>query len=540
MADVAQVHMVHFDSSQNIQQIRLYWDQGSLLKHVDVIGGRARNWPIRDGKDQAKLIATSVAGTMQSAEPGRPSAQTTGNPDEVVITTNNTTKPRSQSKNVTRDPHASLALFAPREEQDEDSAQGKVIRPYAPAAAKPPPRDYHDLFVGNDSDASPQAKARATSPKKENAAIRAPKSQSANPPPRDYHDLFVGNDSDASPVQKKGEASSPKKEDMTPRHIAPKGGAGKNYQPSRLFENIEGSSTPGTPVRSPDKYRQPDPKKYNHFDFGDGDDAKPMPARPKSKHQNNWDFEDFTTPQKVTTKDRGQDAVRHFGWEDDEPVMDSPMKHPAVAKARPDSKSNFEFQDDGTPAGERRPAGHPRGVGNVRADAGMYANNLFDEDGTPASPQRRDRPLSTVTNLKSRHKDFDSHWDMTDESPGGANETKQGISEARKKVVSQMGAQWDATDGFTGSQHDGNKNNGEGRINPITGDKENMRNGGNGGNQAVGIKSGGDGMGGKKGSGRSWGFGDDSDEDGPGGKNAGNFRASKIQQKPKDSGFWDF
>lgn len=104
--------MVHFDSSQKIQQIRLYWDQGSLLKHVDVIGGRARNWPIHDGKDQAKLIATSVTGTTQSAGPGRPSTQAARDPDEVVITTNNTTKPRSQSKNVTRDPHASLSLFA--------------------------------------------------------------------------------------------------------------------------------------------------------------------------------------------------------------------------------------------------------------------------------------------------------------------------------------------------------------------------------------------------------------------------------------------
>ena len=532
--------MVHFDSSQKIQQIRLYWDQGSLLKHVDVIGGRAKNWPIRDGKDQANLIATSVAGTTQSAGPGRPSTQAARDPDEVVSTTNNTTKPRSQSKNVTRDPHASLSLFAPRGEQDEDSAPAKVVKPYAPAAAKPPPRDYHDLFVGNDSDASPQAKARATSPRKENAGIRAPKSQSAKPPPRDYHDLFVGNDSDASPVHTKDGASSPKKEDMTPRHIAPKGGAGKNYQPSRLFDTDEAPGTPGTPVQSPDKPRKPDPKKYNHFDFDDGDDAKPMPARPKSKHQNNWDFEDFTTPQKVTTKVRGQDAIRHFGWEDDEPVMDSPAKHPAVAKARPDSKANFEFQDDGTPAGERRPAGHPRGAGNIRAGTGMYANRIFDENETPASPVKKHRPLSSVTNLKDRHKDFDAHWDMTDESPGGANETKQGVPEARKKVVSQMGAQWEPTDSSPGPQRDSNKNNGEGRINPISGDKENMQNGGNGGNQHVGIKSGGDGMGGKKGVGRSWGFGDDSDEDGVGGKNAGGFRASKIQQKPKDSGFWDF
>ena len=529
--------MVHFDSSQKIQQIRLYWDQGSLLKLVDVIGSRGKNWPIRDGKDQAKLIATSAAGTNQSAGLATSTTQSTRDPNEATVTT----KPRSQSKNVTRDPHASLSLFAPREEEEEkETKPSAVVRPYAPAASKPPARDYHDLFVGNDSDASPQSKPRATSPKKENGGVRAPKAQSAKPPPRDYHELFVGGDEDAPPVSTKGGASSPKKETMTPRHIAPKGGAGKNYQPSRLFDTDEAQSD--SPLKSPDqKYIKPDPTKYKHFDFGEGDEnVKPMPARPKSKHQSNWDFEDFMTPEKVNMKVRSQD-VRHFGWEEDEPIMDSPAKHPAVAKARPDFAPNFEFQDDGTPIGDRRPAGHPRGAGNIRAGAGMYANNVFDENDQPASPAKKDRPLSTVTNLKDRRKDFDSHWDMTDESPSsGANENKVPVTEARKKLVSQMGAQWVATDSSPGPAERATKSNSdeEDRINPISGDKENLHNGG--GNKHVGIKSGGDGMGGKKGTGRSWGFGDESDEDGVGGKNGGKFQASKIQQKPKDSGFWDF
>ena len=538
--------MVHFDSSQKIQQIRLYWDQGSLLKLVDVIGSRGKNWPIRDGKDQAKLIVTSAAGTNQSAGTETSTTQSTRDSNEAPITT----KPRSQSKNVTRDPHASLSLFTPHEEDEEkESKPSAVVKPYATASSKPPARDYHDLFVGNDSDASPQSKPRATSPKKENGGVRAPKAQSAKPPPRDYHDLFVGGDEDAPAASTKGGASSPQKENMTPRYVAPKGGAGKNYQPSRLFDTDDAQSD--SPIKSPDtKYIKPDPTKYNHFDFGEGDDkVKPMPARPKSKHQNNWDFEDFMTPEKVRTKIRGQD-VRHFGWEEDEPIMDSPAKHPAVAQARPDSVSNFEFQDDGTPVGDRRPAGHPRGAGNIRAGAGMYANNVFDENDQPASPTKNARPLSTVTNLKDRRKDFDPHWDMTDESPssGAPNNENRAppATEARKKLVSQMGAQWEATDSSPGgpaskttTNNNSNSNNeDEDRINPISGNKENLHNGGS--NKQVGIKSSGDGMGGKKGAGRSWGFGDESDEDGVGGKNGGKFQASKIQQKPKDSGFWDF
>ena len=522
------MHIVHFDPSQKIQQVRLYWDQGSLLKLVDVIGSRARNWPIRDGKDQARLISSSAAGIAHRNGPTRPATDHDTNAPAVA------TKPRSQSKNVTRDPHASLALFAPREEEEVS----------APAVVAP----------------------------------RA----SAKPPPRDYHDLFVGNESDASPVSR-GKIASPQKENVTPGPIAPKGGAGKNYQPSRLFETDKSQpGTPATPVESSGKFIKPDPKKYSHFEFGDGNEKqKSMAARPKSKHQTNWDFADVMTSDKVPTKVRGQD-VRHFGWSDDEPVMESPVKHPAMAKSRPDANTNFEFQDDGTPGPERRPS-HPRGQGNAKG-SGMYQNNVFDESDLPTSPEKKGHPLA---NLKDRRKNFDPHFSMTDDFPSqSANASKQPIPEARAKVVQQMGAQWEAADQSPGlltshiedeiSPNSGDKENiltgagnkqvginssgdgmggkkgsgrswafgddspgpqhasrNENRANPMSGDTKNILNGGV--KMHMGIKNGGDGMGGKKGAGRSWGFGDDSDED-----NGGKFQASKIQQAPKDNAFWDF
>ena len=528
------MHIVHFDSSQKIQQVRLYWDQGSLLKLVDVIGSRARNWPIRDGKDQARLIASSAAG-IKSRGHTRPATENSSlNTNQAPVTT----KPRSQSKNVTRDPHASLALFAPREQEQEGSSAPTAVAPRA--SAKPPPRDYHDLFVGNESDASPVSREKFASPQKENA---------------------------------------------TPGHIAPKGGAGKNYQPSRLFETDKSQpGTPGTPIESSAKFIKPDPKKYSHFEFGDGmEKPKPMAARPRSKHQNNWDFADFMTPDKVPTKIRGQD-VRHFGWSDDEPVMDSPVKRGAIAKSRPDAITNFEFQDDGTPEPERRP-GHPRGNGNAKG-SGMYQNNVFDESDLPPSPEKKGLPLA---NVKDRRKNFDPHFSMTDDSPSQpANMNKQPLPEARTKVVQQMGAQWEApglhpmnkggdkinsTSGdkeniLSGgvNKHIGIKSDGDGmggkkgagrswgfgddspglqhasknenRSNPISGDQKNTLNAGD--KAHVGIKNGGDGMGGKKGAGRSWGFGDDSDEDGIGGMNGGKFQAAKIQQAPKDGAFWEF
>ena len=501
-----------------------------------MIGARARNWPIRDGKDQARLIVSSAAATTQSNGSSRPSTLASGSensrgPNDAVITN----KPRSQNKNVTRDPHASLSLFAPHEDQEESS---QVVAPRAPKSqsAKPPPRDYHDLFVGNDSDASPQpSRSGAISPMKENGGPRAPKAQSAKPPPRDYHDLFVGHESDASPASKQ-KIASPQKENMTPGPIAPKAGAGKNFKPSRLFDTGASADTPGSPEKSSDTGYKTNPQKYNHFDFGDHNEtSQPTINRPKSKHQNNWDFEDFMTPEKVPTKVRGQD-VRHFGWSDDEPVMDSPVKHPAIAKSRPDANTNFEFQDDGTPAGERRPPGHPRGMGNVKGP-GLYQNNVFDEK-TPTSPEKKSHPLATVTNLKDRHKDFDPHFSMTDQSPSSSGQDKQpSVSESRAKVVNQMGAQWESSDHSPAGPHSRSKDN-EDRIHPIAGgDKENVQNGGANNKRNTGIKTGGDGMGGKRGAGRLWGFGDDSDEEGNGNNK---FRASKAQQAPKDSGIWDF
>ena len=493
-----QVHIVHFDNSKKIQQIRLYWDQAALLKQVDVIGARAKNWPIRDGIDQARLIAHSVAATKQSNGSSTTTAadNSTCNSEGVTITKRSGSPKKT---NAMRDPHARLDLFSGRDETNEENHAPAVIAPRA--SAKPPPRDYHDLFVGNESDASP-ASTQASSPQK-------------------------------------GSSSNV---------VAPKGGAGKSYQPSRLFDVDDSQPEPDT-AQSPSKFYKPHPKKFNHFEFGDGTEDPPAPSqtsskpssRPKSKHQSQWDFEDFVTPQKVSQKVRGQD-VRHFGWSDDEPNMESPIKNSKVDKPRPDTQAHFEFIDDGTPAGDKRPAGHPRGASQNQG-MGLYQNNLYDDMAEPGtSPPKK--PLSTVTNLKDRRKDFDPHFQITDASLGSPkkanmeNNPKAGLENNRSKVVKSMEAQWDVADPSPGAQQSP-----QGRIpggNPTlsssaaSGKATGKENFGIGG---TGIKTGGDGMGGKKGSSRNWGFGDDSE--GEGGRDV-KFFAGKKQQAPEEKSFWDF
>ncbi|KAL8821488.1 MAG: hypothetical protein Q9223_000454 [Gallowayella weberi] len=503
------IHVVQFDHHQKIQQLRLFWDQGSVLKQVEVVGSRGKNWPIRDGKDHVKLIASSAAAASSTVTSRPTMSNGSQDPNEVVITS----KPTEARKNATRDPHASLSLFSGRDDEYEASQKPTIAAPRG--SARPTPRDYNELFGDNDPEPSRPAQ-RPTSPKK--GARPGSKDQTAKPAPRDYHDLFVGDENDASPSSK-ARATSPQKENAP----ITKAGSGKNFQPNRLFgDTSEQSATPG--AQSPDKLRKPHPTKFNHFDFDDEPPPKkaeqPLPNRPQTKHQNQWDFKDFSTPEKIPQKIRSQD-VRHFGWGDDDTSSNSPPKNPNVPQPRRDAKSQFEYLDDSTPPGGRRTAGLPRGHAADRG-AGLYKNSLFNEDLNRSPEKKNAHPLSTVTNLKDRHKDFDPHFEMNDESPAGASrQPSKPIPEARAKVVKMMDAQWEATD----------------QSPEPTAKKTQAR---ASGKENQGIKLGGDGMGGRKDAVRSWGFGDESDEDGVGGQNGGKFQPAKKQQKPADDDFWNY
>ena len=272
--------MVHFDNAGKITQIRLYWDQGALLKQIDVIGARSRNWPIRDSTEQSRLIASSSKAVAQpeSVPSSRPSTASRG-ADEVSIAS----RSRGSTNNAMNDPHASLSLFQPRNVDEEDS------------------RASHPI---------------------------AARVQSAKPPPREYSELFVGEDS-GSP--------SP-----SPQKIPAKAGSGKNYKANRLFE--EADEDTASPIKGPGV--KTNPKKYEHFTFGDNaEDDIPKArntARPetKAKSQANWDFEDFATPAKTKQKTQPQ-AVRHFGWSDDEV---GPFYQPEMLEVAPVSLCLFVNQ----------------------------------------------------------------------------------------------------------------------------------------------------------------------------------------------------
>ncbi|KAH7370678.1 hypothetical protein BKA65DRAFT_22190 [Rhexocercosporidium sp. MPI-PUGE-AT-0058] len=489
------IHMVSFNPDGKIQQIRQSWDQGSLLKLIDVIGKSGRNWPIRDGMDQIKLIASSVksAGKVASND-GQETKRSRGN-----------------STNVTRDPHASLSLFQPRDKNYNDSLPA-VVAPRS--SAKPAPRNYHDLFVGQESnEASP---AVATRPE----LSREPTDSSS---------------------------------------IAPKGGAGKNYHPSRLFD------LPHEDVPSPDK--KGNPAKYEHFNLGEVSEDRaekrpPLKEVKSAKHSSQWNFDDFNTPQRVVpSKVLRTNDVRHWGTSDDE-VVDSPVKMKKVDKPRKDAETHFEFQDDGTPDGPRL-IGRPRGAG-ANDGMGIYKNNMFDEEEAATAGPEPVKP--TLANVKERSKDFNPQFAMTDDSPAG-KQGPQRIPEDRAKVLKNMDANWAAYDQSPNQKENGMKsplglrpNSSKGPLSENTNSSSNrfdqpkgitIAGDGMGGRKGAGrldssskgITVGGDGMGGKKGAGRQWGFGDESDGEEAGGANIpSKYRTGKTQGKAQATGgdFWDF
>lgn len=450
-------HIVTFNSEGRLQQIRQSWDQGSLLKQLDIIGKTGRNWPIRDAKDQIKLIASSLqaSGSLPAAE------------------SSTAARGRGNSNNALRDPHASLALFAPREEIEQQNP-ASVISPRG--GPRPRQRDFAEI-LGDEP-------------------VNAPGSPSAG----------------------RGRPDSA---------IAPKVGAGKNYQANRLFDT-EGeladdleSTDEG---KSPDRFYRPNPKKYNHFDFADGSDPQdaPNPGEPtplKTKHTSQWGFDDFTTPAKPRpgkALQKNHQDVRHWGNPGDSDVQES-VRKPANTKPRRDAEPHFEFVDDGLSQGEPR-AGRPRGATHNNG-LGLYKNNVYSEEGQHEGDDDADaadqHALGNITNLKSRGKTFQSQFSMTDDSPARESGSKH-VGQDRQKAVKMMDANWSSYD-----QSPAQKENKP--VKPKATGKER------------GIHIGGDGMGGSRGTNRDWLFGGDEEEE------PAKALPTRKQNAAKSGGFnWDF
>ncbi|KAH8692199.1 hypothetical protein BGW36DRAFT_431421 [Talaromyces proteolyticus] len=429
------VHIVRFDAKNQIQQIRLYWDQGSLLKEVEVIGSRGRNWPIRDAKDQSKLIANIVS--VQGPAPAAIPEKSASKPVQDV--------PRSvsPSKKHIKDPHASLSLFGGNIDEESTS----MVAPYAPSSIRPHARGPSEVLIGGvDDDATPtKPRDSVISPRagasKHYGPIRVFGDDPEDSTPASPIQARIGSSRNFQAIRVIGnEDHDQRSEDV----IQPKIGSNKNYQPVRLFGDDANAEIEEEP-----RYKT-HPKKFTHFEMGEANDGsaeiQDRPA-PKMRPMSQWDFADFATPEKPRGKLRAQD-VRHFGWSDnEEEVGETPPARPRVVQPRRDAETHFDMADEDSKAGGES----GRIIGSFHNKGlGLYENNLYDEEGNPTPPKTSGskQPLSIVPNNAFRKKDFDSHWDATDASPTNESvksETKP-MGADRVQAVRQMDASWDSYD----------------------------------------------------------------------------------------------
>ncbi|KAG6039312.1 hypothetical protein E4U41_002981 [Claviceps citrina] len=443
------IHFVTFDDQGKILQIRQQWDQGSLLKQLEIIGKTGRNWPIRDSREQLTLIQSCL-------KSNGPVQTKSGSHNDVVVRT------RGNSNNAMRDPHASLQLFGNREEL-EAVQNVAVVSPYG-GKQRREERSFTDV-LGDD-------------------------------PSGEHYGHRI-----ASPS---------------------KAGQGKNLQPMRIFEGQEYVEEEEDEAMSKpkNKFIRPNPKKYNHFDLVDGSDPqdKPKPGvalenRAKSKHDSQWDFEDFSTPSKhQPTKQYLARDVRQWDTEASNMEEEDATNHYA-SKGRRDAEAHFELQDDGERLPHQdRPNTRPRGSMH-NDNLGLYKNKLFDrQDATPDSQ----RALGNITNLGGRGKDFEAHFAMADESPAPTPSSRHPhVPEGRMKAVRQMDANWSSYDQSPIAQKE-NKPRGEGKF--LDDNKINIA---------------GDGMGGRKGTNRDWLYGP-TDEETP------KPTSRKTNPSASNKSLWDF
>ncbi|KAK7951891.1 uncharacterized protein PG986_007619 [Apiospora aurea] len=409
------LHIVTFDNDGKIVQIRQSWDQGAMLKQVDVIGKTGRNWPIRDSQEQIKMItnaAKSVSDTVSAPKKADPAVRPRGESNNSPLF--GTREENNQSIASVISPRGGVK---PKQrgfdeilgEEPAGTAAASVVSPRG--GARPTQRSFHDIVAeesDNDEEGSPSSgRGRSRSPSK---AI-APKAGVE----KKFQPSRLFEREEESEAARNAEAHARERSESPFKAIAPKSGADKKFKPSRLF-NEEASENDANTGKGPELFYRPNPKRFDHFEFGDGSDApeEPEKSEPKprdSKHGSQWSFDDFVTPQKVAptrTLQRINQDSRHWGAGDD---VAEENEHPAQQRTRPSAEVHFEMQDDGTPVAPRQTV--PRGA-SQNANSKLYKDRTTgEEDEDDASAEA----LGNITNLKNRNKAFGSQFAMSDSSP---------------------------------------------------------------------------------------------------------------------------
>ncbi|EWC45928.1 hypothetical protein DRE_04721 [Drechslerella stenobrocha 248] len=401
------VHIVHFEDGL-IKQIRLYWEQGCLLKQLGVIGKTGKNWPIRTGEDQVKLIKASVHAVADGAIDGSESAAST----------------RPSSKGSNQSGRENLQLFAPRE-IDEDVIRPAVLPPRA--GMKPPTRQLHDL-VGQEGNTAPLP------------AVQTPKAGSGKAPRRTF---FVGQEIDEV-------------------HSTPDRKVAVNGKKFNHFEfDDEPPKDSEIPRPTPPKRTSVYSKPGSSWDFADFTTPDKRSGKPSTRNARTYtwsDDEENPSPVKAQPKKLGgtrKDAETHFTFSDNSPAPAPGAEAAAVPAARQTLVKDMDANWSNTsPLGQAKPVPNFSGI-NIGGD-GMGgkkgSSRLWEfEDATPKKPANGSNGagIKTAGNGMGGRKGTESNWVFQDESPAHAPTQVKGIRTAGNGMGGRKGTDlhWGFGDG---------------------------------------------------------------------------------------------
>ena len=257
-----QVHVVNFNNDNKIEQVRLYWDMGSLLKAIEIIGKSGRNWPIRDCTEQLRVINSSTKAAASIPQ-----------------------LPRRESKEgANGDKYTSLDLSTYPEPGRDPMSPGNAIGPAQ--SAKPAPREWNEIFANGEDT---QAEMRSPSPSKRNKDHQNPLKIGAgmhHTPNRLFNDSA---DSNAKPstFERPLYKSDPKKYTTAIDLAGAAPSAATSKPASAARNNIPSSSWSFDDFSAPTKHAPKQANDLRHFGIGEEQPevaatppGKPMAARP--------------------------------------------------------------------------------------------------------------------------------------------------------------------------------------------------------------------------------------------------------------------
>lgn len=369
-----------------------------------MIGARGRSWPIREAKEQTRLLkAAATAKATPSLEPSK---------DDLPA------RPSSPGKRHIKDPYAAASLtdlLSPSKD-GADEQESETRRPSSPGK-----RYTKDPYGAGSLTELLSPSKPATS-----SVMRPYAASIVQPVRRDLSDIFVADDDEGAPATpSKGE-----------KVVAPKAGA--KHHGNRIFGGDEDDKVEDR------AFYKSDPRKYDHFEIGADNAAQEVKeeVQRKSRPQTHFTFGDSATPEKnpqPTAKARG------FAYSDEEQDAESPPRREPVVKARPDQSAHFEITDDVNDE-DGRIISSFGGRGH-----GLYENRLFNDNGEagPSEREAKQEHLGVTGNNANRDKTFGAHWEMKDDSPVPRrtdSEIPKPLAADRSKAVKMMEAHWDMSD----------------------------------------------------------------------------------------------